>query len=96
MERYSIVHKRDEVSKKVDQQVRRMKKAERERPTLMSQTVFIGVLGLLFVLPVIAGAYLGHWLDQHVTDYSTRWTVSLILIGLFIGSMNVYFYIRED
>ena len=90
------MRKRDEVSKKVDQQVQRMKKAERERPTLMSQTVFIGVLGLLFVLPVIAGAYLGHWLDQNLTDYSTRWTVSLILIGLFIGSMNVYFYIRED
>lgn len=90
------MHDQDEVSKKVDQQVRRMKKAEHERPTLMSQTVFIGVLGLLFVLPVIVGAYLGHWVDQHVTAYSSRWTVSLILVGLFIGIMNVYLYIKED
>jgi ATP synthase protein I len=87
---------RDEVSKKVERQVRRIKKADRERPTLMTQTVFIGVLGLLFVLPVIGGAYLGHWLDQNVTGYSTRWTVSLILVGLFIGFFNVYIYIKED
>lgn len=90
------MHDQDEVSKKVDQQVRRMKKAVHERPTLMSQTVFIGVLGLLFVLPVIAGAYIGHWVDQQITGYSSRWTVSLILVGLFIGIMNVYLYIRED
>ena len=90
------MHDQDEVSKKVEQQVRRMKKAMRERPTLMSQTVFIGVLGLLLVLPIIAGAYIGHWVDQQITAYSSRWTVSLILVGLFIGIMNVYLYIRED
>ena len=90
------MHNRDEVSKKVERQVRLMKKADRERPTLMTQTVFIGVLGLLFVLPVIVGAYLGHWFDQHVAVYSSRWTVSLILVGVFIGFMNVYLYIKED
>ena len=90
------MHDQDEVSKKVEQQVRRMKKAMGERPTLMSQTVFIGVLGLLLVLPIIAGAYIGHWVDQQITAYSSRWTVSLILVGLFIGIMNVYLYIRED
>jgi|TARA_R110002096_G_scaffold43552_4_gene117674 ATP synthase protein I len=90
------MHDQDEVSKKVEQQVRRMKKAMRERPTLMSQTVFIGVLGLLLVLPIIAGAYIGHWVDQQITAYSSRWTVSLILVGLFIGIMNVYLYIKED
>jgi len=73
-----------------------MKKAERERPTLMSQTAYIGVLGLLFVLPVIGGAYLGLWLDDLATGYSTRWTVSLILIGAALGMINVYLYIRED
>tara|TARA_R110002095_G_scaffold183455_1_gene160622 strand:- start:224 stop:496 length:273 start_codon:yes stop_codon:yes gene_type:complete len=90
------MHDQDEVSKKVEQQVRRMKKAAHERPTLMSQTVFIGVLGLLLVLPIIAGAYIGHWVDQQITAYSSRWTVSLILVGLFIGIMNVYLYIKED
>lgn len=85
----------DELRKQLERQAERMKKAERERATLFGQTVYIGTLGLMFVLPVIAGAYLGKWLDSLVTGYSIRWTVSLILVGVFVGGMNVYLYIRE-
>ena len=81
--------------KQVERQARRMKKAERERPTLISQTVYIGTLGLLFVLPVIGGAYLGQWLDSLAAGYSIRWTVSLILLGVFVGALNVYLFIKE-
>ena len=85
----------EDLRHKVEQQARRMQKAERERPTLLGQTVYIGTLGLLFVLPVVGGAYLGHWLDGLVAGYSVRWTVSLILLGVFIGGLNVYLFIRE-
>ncbi|WP_237057091.1 AtpZ/AtpI family protein [Microbulbifer sediminum] len=79
----------------IERQARRMKKAERERPTLIAQTIYIGTLGLVFVLPVIGGAYLGHWLDGLASGYSTRWTISLILVGLVVGAVNVYLLIRE-
>ena len=72
-----------------------MKKAEQDRPTLIGQTVYIGTLGLLFVIPVIAGAYLGQWLDSLATGYSMRWTLSLILLGVIIGGLNVYLFIKE-
>ena len=85
----------DELRGKVDREVRRIEKAERDRPTLIGQTVFIGVIGLLFVLPVVAGAYLGQWLDSLASGYSVRWTLSLILLGVFVGAVNVYLYIRE-
>ena len=85
----------DELRKQVERQARRMKKAERERPTVISQTVYIGTLGLLFVLPVVGGAYLGQWLDSLASGYSVRWTVSLIVTGVFIGALNVYLFIRE-
>jgi len=85
----------DELRKQVERQVRRMEKAERERPTLLGQTVYIGTLGLLLVLPVVAGAYLGQWLDSLASEYSSRWTVSLILVGVMIGAINVYLFIRE-
>jgi ATP synthase protein I len=84
-----------DLRKQVERQARRMQKAERERPTLMGQTVFIGTLGLLLVLPVIGGAYLGQWLDSLATGYSIRWTTSLILVGVFVGALNVYLFIRE-
>jgi len=89
------VQKLNDLRKQVERQAQRMKKAERERPTLVGQTVYIGTLGLLLVLPVIGGAYLGQWLDSLVTGYSVRWTVSLILVGVFVGALNVYLFIKE-
>jgi ATP synthase protein I len=88
--------KPDDLRKQVEQQARRMKKAERERTTLIGQTAFIGTLGLLLVLPVIGGAYLGQWLDSLAAGYSIRWTVSLILLGVIVGALNVYLFIREQ
>lgn len=85
----------DELRKQVERQARRMEKAERDRPTLIGQTVYVGTLGLLFVLPVIGGAYLGQWLDSLAAGYSTRWTLGLILLGIFVGALNVYLFIRE-
>jgi len=85
----------NDLRKQVERQARRMKKAEHDRPTLIGQTIYMGTLGLVFVLPVIAGAYLGQWLDSLVDAYSVRWTVSLILLGVFTGVVNVYLLIRE-
>lgn len=85
----------DKLRRAIETQARRMAKAERERPTLLAQTVFLGVLALLLVVPVVLGAYLGRWLDTLSAGYSVRWTVGLILAGLGIGLFNVYWYIRE-
>lgn len=85
----------EQLRKQVERQARRMKQADKDRPTLLSQTVYIGTLGLLFVLPLIAGAYLGRWLDTLVEGYSIRWTLSLIFIGVVIGAINVYLFIKE-
>jgi len=84
-----------DLKKHIERQARRMKKAELDHPTLIAQTVYIGTLGLLFVLPVIVGAYFGSWLDTLAAGYSVRWTTSLIILGVFIGALNVYLFIRE-
>ena len=49
----------------------------------------------MFVLPVVGGAYLGYWLDSLAAGYSVRWTVSLLLLGVVVGALNVYLFIRE-
>ena len=87
--------KENRLEKQVELQARRMRKAERERDTLLSQSIYLGTLGLLFVLPVIAGTYLGNWIDSMNEDYTIRWTLSLMLLGVIIGVINVYLYIKE-
>ena len=89
------MNKSQDLKVKVARQVERMKKAERERPNLLSQTVYIGTLGLVMVLPVILGAYLGHWLDGMMTGYSVRWTLSLLFAGIVVGILNVYFLVKD-
>lgn len=90
-----MTNEKKELKKRVERQARRMKQAEHDRPTLIAQTIFIGTLGLLFVLPVVAGAYLGHWLDSQASGYSIRWTTSMIILGVFVGGVNVYLFVSE-
>jgi len=85
----------NELKQQVEKQARRIRKAEREHPTLIAQTIYAGMLGLLIVLPVVGGAYLGLWLDNLMTGYSVRWTTSLIILGVLVGAMNVFLYIRD-
>lgn len=83
-----------QLKKQVELQTKRIKKAEQERPSLLAETTYLGTLGLLFVIPVVGGAYLGRWLDTRATDHSVIWTASFLIFGVIIGSLNVYFLIR--
>ena len=84
-----------ELEERIAMQVRRIDRAKREQPTLIGYTVYLGTLGVLFVLPIVAGAYLGRWLDERLSGYSFHWTISFLLLGVVVGAINVYFFIRE-
>ncbi len=85
----------DKLKREVERQAQRRRRAHSERDSLIAHTVFLGTLGVLFIVPVVLLAYLGSWLDGLAEAYSSRWTVSLILLGLLIGAINVWLYVRE-
>jgi ATP synthase protein I len=77
---------------KIEYQVKRIKKAKHDpRPEPPS----IGTLGLVMILPIVGGVYLGHWLDDMVEGYSMHWTISLLFIGIAVGFFNAYFLIKN-
>ncbi|HXP92073.1 MAG TPA: AtpZ/AtpI family protein [Candidatus Binatia bacterium] len=80
---------RDEVALRLQ----RISKGARERHGLLANTIFLGTLGLMLVLPIVAGAYLGSWLDRHAAGFSVQWTIECILLGVLIGAMNVFLLI---
>jgi len=90
-----MIDRPDDFRKRIERQARRMKKAESERGDLVAQTVYLGTLGLLFVGPVVAGAYLGQWLDEQSGHFSARWTVGLLFAGICVGALNVYLFLRD-
>lgn len=85
----------ENLKQQVEQRIKRILRAQREKPTVLGQSVYMGTLGLLLVLPMVGGAYLGRWLDGMVDGYSVRWTLSLLFLGLVIGGVNVYLLIKE-
>ena len=76
-------------------EVRRTLRAQRERQGLIGESLYLGTLGLVFVLPVVAATYIGLWIDQALPGYSVRGTLSGIVIGVAIGALNVYLIVRE-
>ena len=91
----AVNRERRELENRLDQQARRIRRAREQRHTLLGETVYLGTIGVLFILPVIGGAYLGRWLDERLHGYAVHWTVSLILLGVLVGAVNVYLFIRE-
>lgn len=86
---------KDKLHGAIERQSARKSKFERTQKSFLAQTAYAGMLGLLFILPVVGGAYLGRWIDSSLKGYSLSWTVNLILIGIAIGAYNVYAFIRE-
>ena len=79
----------------VKREAERLRRAEDDSGGLLAQTAYIGTLAVLFVLPVLAGGYLGRWIDDQLAGYSVRWTITLLLAGVGIGLVNVYLFVRE-
>ncbi len=79
----------------IRKQRERSEKARRARRTLLADSIHVGTLGLVFVLPVVGGAYLGRWLDDLSSGYSLRWTLSLIILGIVLGVVNVILNLRD-
>ena len=90
-------HREDQkrLKQKVQVSARKFDKAKKERPTVLTQMAYLGTIGVVFILPVIIGAYLGVWLDDKLSGFSVSWTISLIFLGVIIGAVNVYLFIRE-
>jgi ATP synthase protein I len=85
----------DRLKAEMERRVARMARRERSRQSILAQLGGLGILGLLFVIPVVAGVYLGNWIDAKFPGYSVGWTISLMLLGIVIGMVNVYRYLRR-
>lgn len=75
--------------------LRRLENKTLRPATWLGILLYGGTLGLLFVVPIVAGAYLGRWLDTLMPGYSVRWTISLIVLGIAVGSYNVLRFLQE-
>ncbi|MGB7988203.1 MAG: AtpZ/AtpI family protein [Candidatus Methylophosphatis roskildensis] len=86
---------RDKLIEDTGKDVRRLEERERAPATWAGIAFYGGTVGLLFVVPIVGGAYLGRWLDSLTAGYSVRWTVSLIVLGIALGAYNAYRFMKD-
>lgn len=84
----------DSLRQALTRQIRRLREAR--RAGLVGVLLTGGTAGLLLVVPLVLGAYLGRWIDARAPGYSVGWTVNLILLGLAIGAWNVYRFFKDQ
>lgn len=57
----------------------------------------MGLVGWSVVVPTLAGAALGIWLDRRrVGSGNYSWTLMLLLIGLMVGCLNAWYWVAKQ
>jgi ATP synthase protein I len=55
----------------------------------------MGIVGWSVVVPTLAGAALGIWLDNRYPGIHS-WTLSLLVIGLAVGCLNAWHWVAAE
>lgn len=86
----------DLFSKKVGEAEKRKLKAlhEDKRPIWFGLGMF-GMVGWSVAVPALVGALLGLWFDK-IYPQSFSWTLSLLVVGLFIGCLIAWYWIAKE
>jgi len=54
-----------------------------------------GLVGWAVALPTVTGVALGLWLDARFPSRFS-WTLSLLLLGALLGSLNAWYWIKRE
>ncbi|MEQ8703782.1 MAG: AtpZ/AtpI family protein [Phaeodactylibacter sp.] len=91
-----IDKKHQEVLRQVSDKARRKRHAQREEhQSVWGGLGMFGLIGWSVVVPTLAGAGLGIWLDQHHPQ-SFSWTLSLLILGLFAGCLLAWQWVNKE
>lgn len=79
----------------VEAKERRKLAAQKNKRSVWSGFGLFGLVGWSIVVPTMAGAILGIWLDAHFPE-SFSWTLSLIILGLVAGCLMAWNWVKKE
>jgi ATP synthase protein I len=87
----------DQLLQQIGSQAERKLKARRHgTPGVWMGLGLMGMVGWSVVVPTLAGAALGLWLDSRYPG-GRSWTLALLMAGLALGCINAWHWVaRED
>lgn len=67
---------------------------EKSRPVWFGLGMF-GLVGWAVTVPTLLGIALGVWIDGR-WESSVSWTLNLLIIGLFAGCVNAWYWVKKE
>lgn len=85
-----------EFSRQVGVKEKRKLKAKRHaRRSVWFGFSMFGLVGWSVVVPTLLGTLLGIWLDKRYPG-THSWTLTLLITGLALGSMNAWYWVNKE
>lgn len=84
------------MAKQVGAKAERKLRARRDgAPGVWSGLGMMGLIGWSVVVPTLAGAALGIWLDSHHPG-AHPWSLALLVAGLVLGCLNAWRWVAQQ
>ena len=86
----------EDFEREVRKQADRKEKGRREKGRgIWFGLGMMGVVGWSVAIPTVLGIALGVWLDARTTG-RVSWTLTGLLVGLTVGCLNAWFWVRRE
>ena len=86
----------DHTIEEIQRRAARMRSARRYRgPSPLRGIGVFGMVGWAVAVPVVAGTFLGLWLDR-VAPQAFSWILTLIVAGVVLGTMLAWRWIQKE
>jgi ATP synthase protein I len=85
----------DFFAKQIGEKENRKLNAQKNERSIWSGLGMFGIVGWSIVIPALAGAALGIWLDKKIPQ-AHSWTVTFLLIGLIGGCLLAWKWIDKE
>jgi ATP synthase protein I len=86
----------EQLSEAVERKARRKLRARREEErTAWFWLGMFGLVGWSIAIPTLIGIATGIWLDHHWPG-TVSWTLTLLIIGVGIGCLNAWYWIKQE
>ena len=74
---------------------RKLRARKKKMETFWFGLGMVGMVGWSIAIPTVGGIFLGVWIDLRWSG-TYSWTLMLMVIGLVIGCLNVWFWVNRQ
>lgn len=85
----------DELLREIEKDANKKIKSKKEGNQVMFGLGFFGIVGWSIAIPTLLAIALGVYLDKKL-DSNFSWTLTLIFVGVIIGSLNTWHWLNEN